>query len=152
VALPFRANVFLHGDWSLEDSGFSTTDPEILSLAAELRARASQARAASTFSSYSGPWARFKAWCLSKGVSFLGTRFPLDRRALLDLSDAHCPVLAQPSSDLLGGYLPSSPVRRAPVPNAPPSGCDVPRDRSAQESRWSEREEAPACVSRPSPF
>lgn len=44
-------------------------DPEIRSLAEELRARAAQSRAASTFESYAAPWARFKSWCLSKNVS-----------------------------------------------------------------------------------
>jgi hypothetical protein len=63
------ANVFFHGDWSVEEAGFSPTDPEIRSLAEELRARAAQSRAASTFESYAAPWARFKSWCLSKNMS-----------------------------------------------------------------------------------
>jgi hypothetical protein len=63
--------VFLHGSWDLEAQGFSALDPEIVSLAAKMRAGAAASRAASTFSTYSGPWAKFKEWCLSKGVSYL---------------------------------------------------------------------------------
>jgi hypothetical protein len=65
------ADVFLHGDWSLEASGLSMNDSEIASLNAELRARAAQARAPATLSTYSGPWQKFKSWCLEKGVPYL---------------------------------------------------------------------------------
>jgi integrase len=61
----------LHGDWSIEASGFSTDDPEIAALSAEFRTRAAQARAPTTLSTYSGPWSKFKSWCLEHGVSFL---------------------------------------------------------------------------------
>jgi hypothetical protein len=66
-ACRFLADVFLHGDWCLESSGFDSHDPEIASLSAELHARAAQSRAPSTFSSYAGPWAKYKSWCLKKG-------------------------------------------------------------------------------------
>jgi hypothetical protein len=54
-ACRFLADVFLHGDWCLESSGFDSHDPEIAFLSAELHARAAQSRASSTFSSYAGP-------------------------------------------------------------------------------------------------
>jgi hypothetical protein len=63
--------VFLHGDWNLTAAGLPSTDPEIARLFSVLKAKASSSRAASTLASYARPWAHFKHWCQSKGVSFL---------------------------------------------------------------------------------
>jgi hypothetical protein len=68
---PSVVDVFLHGDWSLEASGLSPNDLEIASLSAESRARAAQARAPATLSTYAGPWQKFKLWCQQKGVPYL---------------------------------------------------------------------------------
>lgn len=57
--------------WSLEDAGLPADDPVLSSLLSELRARASQSRAAGTVSTYSGHWRRLKAFCQARGVSFL---------------------------------------------------------------------------------
>jgi hypothetical protein len=35
ISLCFAAGIFLHDDWSIEASGFSTEDPEIAALSAE---------------------------------------------------------------------------------------------------------------------
>jgi hypothetical protein len=93
----FFADVFLHGDWCLESSGFDNHDPEIASLSAELHARAAQSRAPSTFSSYAGPWAKFKNWCSEKGVSaLLASPFTVDLylTKILRTAQSPSPVLS----------------------------------------------------------
>jgi hypothetical protein len=71
IFLPLPAEVFLHGDWDPEATGLPRDDPEIRRLLSDLQLQASSSRAASTLATYAGPWRRFKAWCLEKGVSFL---------------------------------------------------------------------------------
>jgi hypothetical protein len=70
-ARPFPAEVFLFGDWEPEAAGLPSNDPEIDGLLLELRNSASASRAAGTISKYAGPWRRFKAWCVQKGVAYL---------------------------------------------------------------------------------
>lgn len=52
-------------------AGLPLDDPDVISLLSELRARASSSRSASTLKTYTGPWSRFKKFCISKGVPYL---------------------------------------------------------------------------------
>jgi hypothetical protein len=90
------ADVFCFGDWNTSEAGFSQTDPEIQSLSAELHGLATKSRAASTFQSYSGPWAKFKSWCQEKQVPCLPASpltVALYLTKLLRTADSPSPVL-----------------------------------------------------------
>jgi hypothetical protein len=52
-------------------NGLPANDPQISGLMREFRQSVAQSRAASTFKTYQGPWAGFKAFCASKGVPSL---------------------------------------------------------------------------------
>jgi hypothetical protein len=69
--LHFRADWFTFESWDLAAAGLPSADPELAGLSVDLHDSALLCRAASTFRTYSGPWKRYKQWCLEKGVSAL---------------------------------------------------------------------------------
>jgi hypothetical protein len=91
------AEIFASGDWDLGTAGLPANDPQILGLMREFCQSVAQSRAASTFNTYQGPWAGFKAFCASKGVPSLSASplvVALYFTLLLRTTNSPSPILA----------------------------------------------------------